>query len=307
MAKHRSRVELIETAMKLFAEKGYHATSIQDIVEAWGISKGAFYHHFSSKEELILSVVKHHLDKLFSRFIDAKQQGESQKELFIKQLQIQLEGIRSQRDFFHMIMAEQLPKISEDLRCYMFAQRSRIFNWYCQRLIDVYGDKVKKHVFDIAAILSGILREYVFYMMFYQEMLRPEDIAPFIIRRIDAIVAHFKEHEEPLLKEEAIRYFKEIEERERHQRKQQIIGQIANLKEAVSALSLDKKTHHQLHSALDTLEAEFMNEQSAPREYVVKGILLYVESLHIQRLTEALASLTKLVHEYMTHHNNHNR
>ena len=52
------RVRFIETAMKLFAEKGYHATSIQDLVEAWGISKGAFYHHFASKEELLLEVLR---------------------------------------------------------------------------------------------------------------------------------------------------------------------------------------------------------------------------------------------------------
>lgn len=77
---HR-KVRFIETAMKLFAEKGYHATSIQDIVEAWGISKGAFYHHFSSKEDLMLSIVKHHFEKLFSQFMNDKPEGESEKKM----------------------------------------------------------------------------------------------------------------------------------------------------------------------------------------------------------------------------------
>lgn len=298
---HR-KVRFIETAMKLFAEKGYHATSIQDIVEAWGISKGAFYHHFSSKEDLMLSIVKHHFEKLFSQFMNDKPEGESEKKWFIRQIAMQIEGIVSQKEFFQMMMAEQLPKINENIQRYLFAQRARMFNWYCERLIDVYGEKIEKHVFDVAAILNGALREYVFYMMFYSNMLRAEDIAQFIVRRIDAIVVHFAAQEEPLLKKEMIRCFTEIEERERHERKTQIIAQIERLKEKVSSLTLDKKTHHQLHAALDTLEAEFANEQSTPREYVVKGILLYIESQHIQLLSEAIASLTEIVHEYMANH-----
>ncbi|MCZ0753972.1 TetR/AcrR family transcriptional regulator [Anoxybacillus sp. J5B_2022] len=301
MAKQR-KVKFLEKAMKLFAEKGYHATSIQDIVEAWGISKGAFYHHFSSKEELMFEIVKYHLEKLLTPFMDAKPEGWSDKEWLTQQLTMQLEGIVSQKDFFQMMMAEQLPKINADIQRYLFAQRARVFNWYCQRLMDIYGEKVEKYVLDVAAMLNGILREYIFYMMFDPSMFRAEAIARFIVRRMDAIVAHFDADEEPVLKEEAIRCFTEIAEQEQHERKAQIIAGIGRLKEQVSALAVDKKTHHQLHAALDTLEAEFANEQATPREYVVKGILLYIESQRIQPLSEAVASLTELVHEYMTHH-----
>lgn len=296
------KVELIKTAMKLFAKKGYYATSIQDIVEAWGISKGAFYHHFSSKEELMLSIVKHHLDELFLQFTSVKSEGASERELFMKQIQIQLEGILSEKDFFHIMMAEQLPKISEDIHRYLFAQRARIFNWYCQRLIDIYGEDVRKHVLDLAAILNGLLREYMFYMMFNPEMLSASDVARFVVQKIDAIVAQLEAKDQPLLKKEAIRYFAEMEERERQQRQEQIVERIGRLKDAISGLSLDKKTHHQLHSALDTLEAELTNDQSAPREYVVKGILLYIESQRIQPLAEGLASLSESVQDYITHH-----
>lgn len=39
--------------MALFGEKGYAVTSVQEITEAAGVTKGAFYHHFESKEELL--------------------------------------------------------------------------------------------------------------------------------------------------------------------------------------------------------------------------------------------------------------
>jgi AcrR family transcriptional regulator len=296
------KIQFIETAMKLFAEKGYHSTSIQDIVEAWGISKGAFYHHFSSKEDLMLSIVKYHFEMLFSTFMNVKQENESEKEMLVKQITMHFEGIHSHKDFIQMMMAEQLPKISDDIQHYVFKQRAKIFNWYCKRLIEVYGEKVECYVFDVATMLNGMIKEYMFYMLFNSNnMLRSEEIARFIVRRLDAVVDSFEQHESPLLKKEMVRYFTEIEERERHERKEQIIAHIARLRETLSTISLDKKTHHQLHSALDTLEAELTNEQSELREYVVKGILLYIESQKLQQLSANLASLTEIVHEYITH------
>lgn len=47
------RQELLSAAEGLFCTKGYEATSVQDILDALHISKGGFYHHFSSKEEVL--------------------------------------------------------------------------------------------------------------------------------------------------------------------------------------------------------------------------------------------------------------
>ena len=45
--------EVLECAMRLFATQGYEQTSINQIIAELGISKGAFYHHYSSKEDLV--------------------------------------------------------------------------------------------------------------------------------------------------------------------------------------------------------------------------------------------------------------
>jgi len=50
------RNNIIETALQLFEAKGYHGVSINEIVEAAGTSKGGFYHHFSSKDELLFVI-----------------------------------------------------------------------------------------------------------------------------------------------------------------------------------------------------------------------------------------------------------
>ncbi len=52
------RSAIIATATKLFAEQGYHPTSVQDIVDALGVGKGVFYWYFPSKDELLKEILR---------------------------------------------------------------------------------------------------------------------------------------------------------------------------------------------------------------------------------------------------------
>lgn len=56
-----SREHILETAALLFMQKSYKEVTMKQIVDKTGLSKGAFYHHFSSKEQLFLEIV----DKFF--------------------------------------------------------------------------------------------------------------------------------------------------------------------------------------------------------------------------------------------------
>jgi AcrR family transcriptional regulator len=50
------RAELVDCAQGLFLTKGYEKTTINDVIEATGLSKGAFYHHFRAKEDLLEAI-----------------------------------------------------------------------------------------------------------------------------------------------------------------------------------------------------------------------------------------------------------
>src|SRR5919206_2832461 len=52
------RTELTRTAARLFAEKGYHGTSIGDLAEAMGVQKGSLYAHIASKADLLWDVAR---------------------------------------------------------------------------------------------------------------------------------------------------------------------------------------------------------------------------------------------------------
>lgn len=53
-----SRTRMLDAALAVFRRKGYAATTVDDICAATGLSKGSFFHHFKSKEDLALSAVQ---------------------------------------------------------------------------------------------------------------------------------------------------------------------------------------------------------------------------------------------------------
>jgi AcrR family transcriptional regulator len=56
-SKERTRQRLLAEAQRLFRERGYAATSLEQIAEAAEVTKGAIYGHFASKEDLLLSAI----------------------------------------------------------------------------------------------------------------------------------------------------------------------------------------------------------------------------------------------------------
>ena len=55
---NKTKRKIFETSMQLFAEKGYDATSIEEITATVGVAKGTLYYHFSSKEEIFNFLVE---------------------------------------------------------------------------------------------------------------------------------------------------------------------------------------------------------------------------------------------------------
>src|SRR5262249_5870565 len=56
------REQLLDTGLQVLHERGFNATSVQDITEAAGVPKGSFYNHFKSKEDLGAEVVLRYLE-----------------------------------------------------------------------------------------------------------------------------------------------------------------------------------------------------------------------------------------------------
>lgn len=56
--------KILDTCIQLFGQKGYKETSIQDIVEAIGVTKGTFYYYYKSKQEILADICMDYIDRL---------------------------------------------------------------------------------------------------------------------------------------------------------------------------------------------------------------------------------------------------
>jgi AcrR family transcriptional regulator len=71
---------LVETAMGLFYDKGIHAVGINEIIKSSGVAKRTLYHHFDSKEALIMECLAYRDQNFIQWFISKIEQGAPGKE-----------------------------------------------------------------------------------------------------------------------------------------------------------------------------------------------------------------------------------
>jgi TetR/AcrR family transcriptional regulator, transcriptional repressor for nem operon len=74
-SRHESKRKFLDAAVAVIRSKGYAATRIEDICEAAGLTKGSFFHHFESKEDLALAAADHFADMADGLFASAPYHG----------------------------------------------------------------------------------------------------------------------------------------------------------------------------------------------------------------------------------------
>lgn len=63
----RRRERVVETAARVFAERGYDQTSVQELTEAMGLASGGLYHYFESKQRLLIEICDQLMDPLLEQ------------------------------------------------------------------------------------------------------------------------------------------------------------------------------------------------------------------------------------------------
>ncbi len=95
---------ILDTALELFAEKGFHQTSIADITRKAGISKGLIYNYFESKDEVLKSIIQTGYDAAYNN-LDLNGDHTLAKEEFIHFLQITFRSVRENPKFWKLYSA----------------------------------------------------------------------------------------------------------------------------------------------------------------------------------------------------------
>lgn len=103
---NKTKRKIFEISMKLFAQKGYDATSIEEITATVGVAKGTLYYHFSSKEEIFNFLVEEGM-KLLKNSIDIKiAKVDTTRDKLRAVILIQIKIIKKYEDFMTIVLSQ---------------------------------------------------------------------------------------------------------------------------------------------------------------------------------------------------------
>jgi len=156
----------MEKASELFAQQGFEATSIKQITDYCGISKGAFYLSFKSKDELILTLIDHFMIQIISD-IDYIVKGVNEGENLLYQFYYTtFRTFQKHSDFAKILIKEQSQTLNEEL-----IERIHSYNLLLENLIlymidRIYGAEVKQTKYDLMYCIKSFLSVYSNLLLF---------------------------------------------------------------------------------------------------------------------------------------------
>lgn len=269
---NEKKKKIIETAIGLFANRGFFSTSIQKIADESGVSKGAVYLHFRSKNELMLEIFQYYYDLMREKVSEVDKEQLPPKEKFVKQLQVNFEEFLKHKDFIIMQFREQALSLNKDVDQFIWNMKFETQKWYEKNMLNIYGEKIKPFVYDGGVMLDGIISSYFKMLIIDQLELDLTELSSFIIRRLDDIVEGLtSENEKPLLTSEMINpILAQVKSREEHL-KEEVSGYLLDMQQVLGELSIEAGKAEELQAAIDFLIAE--NKKEEPKKFIFQGML----------------------------------
>ncbi|MFD2330362.1 TetR/AcrR family transcriptional regulator [Cohnella sp. GCM10020058] len=187
------KLQIIEAAMRCFARKGFHATSIQEIVDELGMAKGSIYFYFKGKEELLLAVIWHFVERMMAELAvlpDERQLGP--REQFRRQLIRHFEYFQNNWEFLMMLMQEPQVNIGQEQKSKLLHElRDRLLMWKRQYIVAIYGETAAAYGRDGAHLLSGMLNEIMHTCLLEKRNIKGDRLGDYLLDRLDDVMAGF--------------------------------------------------------------------------------------------------------------------
>src|SRR5207245_8610620 len=111
-----SRQEILRTAARLFQQRGYDATSMNDVAAALKLSKGGLYHHFQGKDEIHYHIMSHAMDITEEKVINAVRGIADPEERLGTLIRLHLHVVLSERDREITVMLHENHPLPPPLR-----------------------------------------------------------------------------------------------------------------------------------------------------------------------------------------------
>jgi AcrR family transcriptional regulator len=180
---------IMERALELFAKQGFEATSVQQITEHCGISKGAFYLSFKSKDELIMALIDHFMIQVISD-IDYTVKNTNGDQLLYNFYYSTFTSFYKHADFAKILIKEQMHSFNEELLSKMHYY-DRLNEQIILSMIErLYGDEVQPIKYDLIYCIKGFMSTYSHLFLFFNVPLDMDLLAQSLVEKTNLLAKH---------------------------------------------------------------------------------------------------------------------
>jgi AcrR family transcriptional regulator len=152
---------IMEKALELFAEQGFNATSVQQITEKCGISKGAFYLSFKSKDELIFALIDYFMSEIVSKIDYLVIEGKYHQDELLYQFYLTvLKNIEEHSNLATVFMKEQTHTLNMELIMKLHYYDKQINRAILKMIDQIYGDIIADSRYDLLYCVKGFMKMY---------------------------------------------------------------------------------------------------------------------------------------------------
>ena len=150
-----SRQEILRTAGRLFQQRGYDATSMNDVAAALKLSKGGLYHHFQSKDEILFEIMSHAMDITQERVINPVRGMADPEDRLRALIRLHIEVVLSPRDREITVMLHENHPLPPALRKRINARKKDYVHFLENLMAEVQRARQSKgHVSPRAAAFA---------------------------------------------------------------------------------------------------------------------------------------------------------
>ncbi|MEH7884985.1 TetR/AcrR family transcriptional regulator [Bacillus sp. JJ1609] len=269
---------VIDKAHDLFIEKGFQATSLQEILEYSGISKGTFYNYFSSKNELLIAIFKNTFQKIEKErheLIAGK--DPSDPEILIRQIEIQM---RTNREHNLIPLYEEVFFSNDkELKKFLEIGQMKTLRWGYERFKDLFDESLHPFLLDATIMLKGMLQQNIrYYVMAHGPSVNLLPVVRYSVNRIMKMVEEAGEAREQLIPPEILEKWLPTSRMEDLELRKNLYCVISKLKK------LDCKQKDYIEK-LDFIKDELLKSK-APRKFLIDSVLSSLDYVGENELSE---------------------
>ncbi|GGF87132.1 TetR family transcriptional regulator [Paenibacillus albidus] len=287
------REQIIKTAMQLFAVKGSSSTSMQDIAELCGISKGSLYLAFKSKEELEHSIFIYCYRMIRDPLIREEQESNrSPREKLRNQTEILLNHVYELREFLQRQIQELAGKGQTDIPKWLCKSNGILLSWFKSKLETLYGPEILPYTGDLSLVVHGMIHSYLRVIFQLDSPVSIARMADHLLDLMDILVSGLLAgSSQPLISPAVLASWMEEHEENLRRNPLQLIKEMRTIVSAAANLEPE-----QLEDALESLtilDGELLDPH--PRRAIIQGMLSNLEShsaleKHLQELKKLIMS-----------------